>query len=198
MKSLTTSEDLKELYEKDFYLWVYENLRLLREGKYDQVDWEHLLEEIEDMGISERKSLRSYIEVILEHIYKLDSLRRYSKYDTDIRQGGRGWEKSIINASRKVNVIVRDNPSLLQHLEDITRDAWEIVRGEIMDFIKFLEMDGIIDSKTKRELLRNIPEELPYTMEEIADRITELTEDDNNAFAQYIRKYKKGQKPGEP
>ncbi len=198
MKSLTTSEDLKELYEKDFYLWVYENLRLLREGKYDQVDWEHLLEEIEDMGISERKSLRSYIEVILEHMYKLDSLRRYSKYDTDIRQGGRGWEKSIINASRKVNVIVRDNPSLLQHLEDITRDAWEIVRGEIMDFIKFLEMDGIIDSKTKRELLRSIPEELPYTMEEIADRITELTEDENHAFAQYIRKYKKGQKPGEP
>ncbi len=199
MKSLTTSKDLKELYEKDFYMWVYENLRLLKEGKYDLVDWDNLLEEIEDMGISERKSLRSYIEVILEHMYKLDNLLPYSRYDTDMfKEGGRGWRKSIRSASIEVDVIVQDNPSLLQQLEDITRDAWKIARKEIANFIKSLEEDGIIDSKTKRELLRNIPEELPYTMEEIAGRITELTEDENNAFAQYIRKHKKGQKPGKP
>jgi len=43
-------ESLRELYEKDFYLWVQENLKLLRNKEYDLVDWENLLEEIEDMG----------------------------------------------------------------------------------------------------------------------------------------------------
>jgi hypothetical protein len=44
------TQNLKELYEKDFYLWVQENLRLLKNKEYDLVDWENLLEEIEDMG----------------------------------------------------------------------------------------------------------------------------------------------------
>ena len=44
-----SKEELKELYDKDFPLWVEINLDLLREKAYDLVDWENLLEEIEDM-----------------------------------------------------------------------------------------------------------------------------------------------------
>jgi hypothetical protein len=52
-------KNLKELYEKDFYLWVMENLKLLKNGEYNLVDWENLLEEIEDMARRELKSLIS-------------------------------------------------------------------------------------------------------------------------------------------
>jgi len=45
-----SKEELKTLYEKDFVLWVEKNLRLLKEKQFDEVDWENLLEEIEDMG----------------------------------------------------------------------------------------------------------------------------------------------------
>jgi hypothetical protein len=44
------TQSLKELYVKDFYLWVQENLKLLKNKEYDLVDWKNLLEEIEDMG----------------------------------------------------------------------------------------------------------------------------------------------------
>ena len=37
-------KSLKELYEKDFYLWVQQNLRLLKNKEYELVDWENLLE----------------------------------------------------------------------------------------------------------------------------------------------------------
>lgn len=40
------TQSIKELYEKDFYLWVQENLRLLKNRELDLVDWENLLEEI--------------------------------------------------------------------------------------------------------------------------------------------------------
>jgi Domain of unknown function DUF29. len=36
-----TTQSLKELYEKDFYLWVQENLKLLKNRDYDLVDWEN-------------------------------------------------------------------------------------------------------------------------------------------------------------
>jgi hypothetical protein len=41
-----TTQSIKGLYEKDFYLWVQENLRLLKNREYDLVDWDNLLEEI--------------------------------------------------------------------------------------------------------------------------------------------------------
>ena len=37
------TQSLKELYEKDFYLWVLENLKLLKNKEFELVDWENLL-----------------------------------------------------------------------------------------------------------------------------------------------------------
>jgi hypothetical protein len=37
------TQSLKELYEKDFYLWVMENLKLLKNKEFELVDWENLL-----------------------------------------------------------------------------------------------------------------------------------------------------------
>ncbi len=198
MKSLTTFEDLKELYEKDFYRWVYENLRLLKEGKYELVDWDNLLEEIEDMGRILKRSLISYIAVILEHMYKLDNLLPYSHYDTDMfEEGGHSWRRSIANASTEIEKILDDSPSLLRYLEDFSQQAWKYARNDIVAFIKSLEYGKVINASKRDELLRNIPEKLPYTLEEIADKVAEVAKEDN-AFAQYIQRYKKGQKPGEP
>jgi hypothetical protein len=42
-------QQLKGLYEKDFLLWLEENLKLLENREYDLVDWENLLEEIRDI-----------------------------------------------------------------------------------------------------------------------------------------------------
>ena len=64
-----SKEELKELYDKDFPLWVEKNLELLREKAYDLVDWEKLLEEIEDIGLRHLESCISYLAVILEHLY---------------------------------------------------------------------------------------------------------------------------------
>ena len=44
------ARSLEELYEKDFYLWLLENLRLLKNKEYELLDWELLQEELEDMG----------------------------------------------------------------------------------------------------------------------------------------------------
>jgi hypothetical protein len=37
----TKIQNLKELYEQDFYLWVQENLKLLKNKEYELVDWEN-------------------------------------------------------------------------------------------------------------------------------------------------------------
>jgi hypothetical protein len=48
------------LYERDFCLWVEEQARLLKEGRLDQLDLANLVEEIEDLGIGEKKATSSW------------------------------------------------------------------------------------------------------------------------------------------
>ncbi|BAZ91454.1 hypothetical protein NIES932_29630 [Raphidiopsis curvata NIES-932] len=38
------------LYDQDFYTWALQQAQLLREKKFQQVDWDHIIEEIEDLG----------------------------------------------------------------------------------------------------------------------------------------------------
>ncbi|MCS7197009.1 MAG: DUF29 domain-containing protein, partial [Aquificaceae bacterium] len=64
MKAMSRQK-LKELYDKDFPLWAEINYELLKERAYELVDWENLLEEIQDMARSDLKACISYLAVIL-------------------------------------------------------------------------------------------------------------------------------------
>ena len=61
-----------DLYEQDFYAWAREQATLLRAGRYDELDLEHLSEEVEDLGGSLYRSVRSRIRTIIEHLLKLE------------------------------------------------------------------------------------------------------------------------------
>ena len=57
-------------YETDVVAWANEQARLIRAGKFDQLDLEHLAEEIEDVGKSEQRELASRMAVLLMHLLK--------------------------------------------------------------------------------------------------------------------------------
>jgi hypothetical protein len=52
---------LTKLYETDFVLWTERTAELLRQKNFDAVDWENVIEEIESMGRSERRAVRSLL-----------------------------------------------------------------------------------------------------------------------------------------
>ncbi|GET41404.1 hypothetical protein MiSe_62160 [Microseira wollei NIES-4236] len=52
------------LYEQDFYLWIQTTAKLLKDRRFDDVDWENLIEEIESMGRSEKKEVKSRLQRI--------------------------------------------------------------------------------------------------------------------------------------
>jgi len=57
-------------YNCDLILWARDTAQLLREQRWDAIDWEHLIEEIEDLGKSERSAIGSQMERILLHLLK--------------------------------------------------------------------------------------------------------------------------------
>jgi Domain of unknown function DUF29 len=45
---------IAETYEQDFYAWAIHNAELLRQGRLSEIDVEHIAEELECMGRSEK------------------------------------------------------------------------------------------------------------------------------------------------
>jgi Domain of unknown function DUF29 len=91
------------LYERDFYGWANEQAALLREGRLADADLDHIAEEIESMGRSEKRELVNSLTVLLTRLLKW-------QFQTAFR--GRSWQLTVIEQRRKVAAHLDDNPSL--------------------------------------------------------------------------------------
>src|SRR4051794_41527343 len=67
-----TMEKQSAGYDGDFYSWSQEQGRLLREGRWDEVDRQNVAEEIESLGREQFNKLESAIQVLLIHMLKWD------------------------------------------------------------------------------------------------------------------------------
>jgi len=64
-----------DLYNSDFYAWTQQQAALLREGAWQELDRENLIEEVESLGRSERHALYDRLIVLLTHLLKLQVAR---------------------------------------------------------------------------------------------------------------------------
>jgi hypothetical protein len=56
------------LYEEDFPLWAERQAALLRAKRFDELDLENLIDEVEDLSRRERETVESHVETIMEHL----------------------------------------------------------------------------------------------------------------------------------
>jgi Domain of unknown function DUF29 len=61
-----------DLYEADFPLWAERQVALLRARRFDELDLDNLIEEVEDLSRRERDMVESHVETVLEHLLKLE------------------------------------------------------------------------------------------------------------------------------
>ena len=114
------------LYESDFYQWVQLTAEALKAKAFEQVDWDNVIEEIESMGRSERRELKSRIIVLLEHLLKLE----YWISERTLNE--RGWRNTIIEQRRQIQLVLDDSPSLKPMLTDIYLDAYRQAREDVL------------------------------------------------------------------
>ncbi|NTW19143.1 MAG: DUF29 domain-containing protein [Aphanizomenon flos-aquae DEX188] len=79
------------LYETDHYLWIETTLKQLENRDIDNLDWQHLSEEIEALGIEQRRKVESYLKQLLIHLL----LCYY--WETEKETCQRGWQIEISN-----------------------------------------------------------------------------------------------------
>ncbi|GBF81348.1 hypothetical protein AsFPU1_2761 [Aphanothece sacrum FPU1] len=59
------------LYDNDYNQWIQTTVQQLREGNFNEIDWDNLIEEIESMGKNDKRALLSLLTRLLEHLLKL-------------------------------------------------------------------------------------------------------------------------------
>jgi hypothetical protein len=119
-----------DLYETDFVLWAEAQAGALREaaraGTNLPLDWENLAEEIESLGKSQRRELRSRLTVIVEHLLKLEHSRTSEPRS--------GWMRTIDRERSEIEIVLDDSPSL-------RREVARLIEGSSQRAARFATSD---------------------------------------------------------
>ena len=140
---------VKSLYDVDFFEWTAHMAELLRAGRLDELDIEHLAEEIEDLGNRDRKAVSSQLGRMLMHMIK-------QKMQPE--RDGSSWRASIVDARREIRLDIKDSPSLRRYLENHLAEIYT-------DAVN----DAIDEMNLPRSKAAEIPRECPYTLKELLD-----------------------------
>ena len=106
-------------YDRDFYTWSQEQGRLLREGRWAEVDRENVAEEIESLGREQFNKLESAIRVILIHMLK---------WDHQPERRSRSWANSIATQRLDLDQVLEDNPGLKPRIGEALSRAYPKAR----------------------------------------------------------------------
>lgn len=90
-------------YRVDFNLWAQNTAQLLRENKWEKLDLEHLIEEVEDLSKSEKRGIASQLVRLLLHLLK---------WQYQPQRQSESWLDSIYDARLQIDLAIQDSPSL--------------------------------------------------------------------------------------
>ena len=122
-------------------------MRLLREGRFTEIDVDNIAEELEAMGRSEKRELVSCLTTLLVHLlkWKYQAVRR-----------SRSWENTILTQRIDIEELLEDSPSLYYEIEKRIKRAYKKARLKAED-------ETGIDKKY-------FPKSCPFSPEQILEK----------------------------
>ncbi len=151
MKIMVTEVKTKQqnLYKMDYDLWVLDTVEKLKTQDFDNIDWENLIEEVEDLSRRDRHKIESLLIRLIEHLLKL------GYWESEIERNRGHWEGEITNFRVQIKRLLKASPSLKRYLA-------EIFEGCYLDGRK-------IASKRSQLPLNHLPEKSIANLEQILD-----------------------------
>ncbi len=139
---------IEKLYEEDFLLWLEETVKQLQEKDIENLDWQHLIEEIKDLGSEQKNRVESYLKQLLNHLL----LYQYWQSERSYCENGRKEEIRNFRDELELRLQAKTLYNyLLERFEAVYSKARKIA----------IDKTGL-PSET-------FPEDCPYTFEQALD-----------------------------
>jgi uncharacterized protein DUF29 len=135
-----------DLYDEDFFEWTRRSADLLRAGRFERADIEHIAEEIEDMGKRDLKELNSRVQVLVGHLLK---------WQLQPAKRSRSWSSTIVTQRIEIEADLKQSPSLKRK-----------VRSGLPDNYEKAVRRATAETGLASDLF---PAECPFTVEQILD-----------------------------
>ncbi len=134
------------LYEQDFYAWLMDQANKLRAHSHNEVDWDNLAEEVESVGRSQKREIRSRLQKLIHHLLK---------WQFQPGRRSESWRITIGEQRTFIPGIVEDSPSLRSFPASIFAKTYLDGRR-----------DAIIETGFQSSV---IPIEPPFTLDQALD-----------------------------
>lgn len=134
-------------YEDDFYSWSLNQAELLKTRHFEQLDLEHLIEELQSMSAREKRELLNRLRILIMHLLKWEFQPNYPIKTS--------WQTTIRNQRHEIESLLEDSPSLKNDLEAIMAKAYPKA-----------VMDAADESGLSKKLF---PKECTWNIDEILD-----------------------------
>ncbi|MTJ55410.1 DUF29 domain-containing protein [Anabaena sp. UHCC 0253] len=143
---MTVNTDLQSLYEIDESLWLEETIVLLKEKRFQDLDLNNLIEELEALGKRDKNAVASLLEQIIRHLLLL-------QYWTEqYEMNGNHWQTEIVGFRNQIERLLTNN------LQNYLNSELEKIYISALKYVK---------QKTRFKI--NFPEHCPYSLEQLLD-----------------------------
>ena len=132
------------LYDTDFVQWLDCTAQLLKERRFDELELDKLIEEIETLNQHEKQAIEQSLEILLTHLLKWH-------YQPGHRS--RIWQSTIQEQRQRIAKLLKDSPSLKNYVQYKFKACYALARQRA-------DAETII-------FLQSFPEQCPYSMTEI-------------------------------
>lgn len=138
---------LNHLYDKDYLAWLVTNIDYLKQQNFAAIDLDNLIEELEELGKSQKSALKSNLIILFMH---------FLKWDYQPEKRSHSWLSSIVEHRRRIINALEDSPSLKSFLNDSLEKCYQAAREDAS------EETGLF--------LDHFPIENPYSIATILER----------------------------
>ncbi len=144
----------QQMYDTDFVEWVDQAAALLKQGKFEALDLENLIEEVESLGRSEKNALKSNLSVLFMHLLKWH-------YQADKRSSS--WIQTIDEHRERIRLSLESSPSLKTFYTGVFEQRYAVARKQAA---RETRLDPDV-----------FPTQCPYTTEQVLDDEFPVIED---------------------
>ena len=143
---MTVNTDLQSLYEIDESLWLEETITLLKEKRFQYLDLNNLIEELEALGKRDKNAVASLLEQIIRHLLLLQY------WTEEYEMNGNHWQTEIIGFRNQLERLLTNNLQNYLHSE-----LEKIYKGALKYTIQ------------KTQFKIDFPEYCPYSLDQLLD-----------------------------
>jgi Domain of unknown function DUF29 len=118
---------IESLYDRDHYLWIETTIEQIRRQRFESVEWDKVIEELESVGRSDKRAIESLLTRMFEHWLKLLYWQSEREYNA------RKWRAEIRNFRKQLKRELKASPGLKSYFIEVLPECYQDAREILAD-----------------------------------------------------------------